>query len=556
MPNGPARACRPSSSGRPPSPRPRRRRRRFGAAWQWTRSSYDPYPRFRPLGRRGRRIQRQVHGRPDRAARQQRRHAARPRARQLPQLLPAGRALAVQRAAAGAGPVTWTSPTNSRPACRAGRARVSPKWFYDAAGSAAVRAASASCPSTTRRAPSSRCWSATPRRSPQRIGPQRRDRRVRRRRRAAKVRLLLDALDAAGRAIVPVDISGEHLPSGRGVAARRPPRPGGAAARRPTSPRPLDAAPAAGSARRLLPRQFDRQLRPAEAAGLLRALCARWLRGGGLLIGVDLVKDPARAARRLQRRARRHRGLQPEPAGARQPRARRRLRPGAVAHSAFYNAALRRIEMHLVSRRAQRVTRGRRRRSTSPKATACTPRIRTSTPSTASRQLAPQRGLVGRGPSGPTPSACFRCTGCSAASDRRERLVRALRPDRHRCRLRRRRGIAPRRGAWRARADRRGRPRRRHLRDPRLRAEEADDVRGRLLAGLAGGGADSAGPTSRAASRWRAGPTPRRARSPGWKASIERCWPTRGRAGDRAAPDSTSPGRSRSASAGCVPAGS
>ena len=40
----------------------------FGSAWQWTRSAYLPYPGYRAAGC-ARRIQRQVHGQPDGAAR-------------------------------------------------------------------------------------------------------------------------------------------------------------------------------------------------------------------------------------------------------------------------------------------------------------------------------------------------------------------------------------------------------------------------------------------------------------------------------------------------------
>jgi len=93
---------------------------------------------------------------------------------------------------------------------------------------------------------------------------------------------------------------------------------------------------------------------PAEALQFLRG-AARLLRGGGLLLGADLVKDPAvlhaayndaqgvTAAFNLNLLARANRELGTQ------------FDLSQFAHSAFYNAALRRIEMHLVSRRRQRV---------------------------------------------------------------------------------------------------------------------------------------------------------------------------------------------------------
>ncbi len=94
---------------------------------------------------------------------------------------------------------------------------------------------------------------------------------------------------------------------------------------------------------------------PDEALSFLQ-LAQRLLRGGGLLLGVDLVKDPAllHAAYNdaqgvtadfnlnLLRRANAELDTDFDLDG--------------FTHSAFYNAPLRRIEMHLVSRRAQTVT--------------------------------------------------------------------------------------------------------------------------------------------------------------------------------------------------------
>ena len=124
---GPARGCRPSSSGSiaaralrragraatsptaAPSIRCRRPRRSATSRCRCSATSGSgrsrptcPTRGYRPLAGRGRRVQRQVHVQPVRAARRLVRHAAGPRARQLPQLLPAGRAVAVQRRAPGA----------------------------------------------------------------------------------------------------------------------------------------------------------------------------------------------------------------------------------------------------------------------------------------------------------------------------------------------------------------------------------------------------------------------------------------------------------------------
>ena len=166
-----------------------------------------------------------------------------------------------------------------------------------------------------------------------------------------KVRVLLGALDSPAR-FVPVDISGEHLLESISDLAMLHPG--------------LTVHPVVGDFtqnielppgnRRVgfFPGSSIGNFEPTQAAALLRRFAAR-LSGGGLLIGVDLVKDPAllhaayndrsgvTAAFNLNlwQRANREAGADFELA--------------QWTHSAFYNPPLQRIEMHLVSRRSQRV---------------------------------------------------------------------------------------------------------------------------------------------------------------------------------------------------------
>ncbi|VTU29705.1 Histidine-specific methyltransferase EgtD [Variovorax sp. PBS-H4] len=171
-----------------------------------------------------------------------------------------------------------------------------------------------------------------------------------------KVRLLLDALQAPRR-YVPIDISGEHL---EGAAQRL----------RADYPhlgvQPLVAdytmplvlpARSEGMGQRVgfFPGSTLGNFSPEEALAFLQ-LAQRLLRGGGLLVGVDLVKDPARlhaayndaqgvtAAFNLNLLGRANRELDTD------------FDLDGFSHAAFYNAPLRRIEMHLVSRRKQTVT--------------------------------------------------------------------------------------------------------------------------------------------------------------------------------------------------------
>ncbi|GAC1605912.1 MAG: L-histidine N(alpha)-methyltransferase [Ramlibacter sp.] len=172
----------------------------------------------------------------------------------------------------------------------------------------------------------------------------------------AKVGLLLDAMDSPAR-YLPIDISGEHLAAS-------------AAQLRPGYPlldvhpvvadytqRLLLPAPLAGSGQRVgfFPGSTIGNFTPAEALQFLQ-MTGEVLRGGALLLGADLIKEPAllhaaysdaqgaTAAFNLNLLARANRELGTD------------FVLDQFAHSAFYNAPLQRIEMHLVSRCPQTVT--------------------------------------------------------------------------------------------------------------------------------------------------------------------------------------------------------
>lgn len=173
-----------------------------------------------------------------------------------------------------------------------------------------------------------------------------------------KVRLLLDAMERPSR-YLPIDISGEHL--ARSAAALQRDYAG-----LDVQPVVADytqrlslpaAVPGAGRRVGFFPGSTIGNFAPGEALQFLRG-AAQVLRGGALLLGADLVKDPAvlhlayndaqgvTAAFNLNLLARANRELDA------------RFVLEQYAHSAFYNAPQRRIEMHLMSRRRQQVALG------------------------------------------------------------------------------------------------------------------------------------------------------------------------------------------------------
>ena len=170
-----------------------------------------------------------------------------------------------------------------------------------------------------------------------------------------KARILLDALKDP-RAYTPLDISGDYLASVvRSLAADYP-----ALTLRPmigdfTGALDIPTLPDNPRRAGFFPGSTIGNFRPDMALSLLRRMRAG-LNGGGLLIGVDLVKDPTRLHAAYNDAA----GVTASFNKNLLARANRELGAdfelGAFAHYAPYNAAAQRIEMYLVSLKRQRVT--------------------------------------------------------------------------------------------------------------------------------------------------------------------------------------------------------
>jgi dimethylhistidine N-methyltransferase len=169
-----------------------------------------------------------------------------------------------------------------------------------------------------------------------------------------KIQVLLAALRPA--VYMPVDISREHLlESAAALAARFPSLEIRAACADYSVPIELPLEPDWRAVAAFFPGSSIGNFEPASACRLLQRIAAIVGPGGRLLIGVDLVKDErvlhaayndaqgVTAAFNLNLLTRINRELGAD------------FDLCAFAHRAFYNAAESRIEMHLESRRAQRV---------------------------------------------------------------------------------------------------------------------------------------------------------------------------------------------------------
>jgi dimethylhistidine N-methyltransferase len=172
----------------------------------------------------------------------------------------------------------------------------------------------------------------------------------------AKTRILLDALEPA--AYVPIDISREQLrATAAGIARDYPGLPVVAVCADYSRPLALPGVDGLGARRRIVyfPGSTIGNFTPAEAAGFLGNVRRLVGPSGGMLIGVDLRKDAAR----LNAAYNDKRGVTAEFNLNLLARINRELGAdfdlASFRHDAFYNAAMGRIEMHLVSLKEQEV---------------------------------------------------------------------------------------------------------------------------------------------------------------------------------------------------------
>ena len=171
-----------------------------------------------------------------------------------------------------------------------------------------------------------------------------------------KVGLLLDAMEQPAR-YLPIDISGEHLAASATELRARYPALDVQPVVADYTQRLLLPATLPGAGRRVgfFPGSTIGNFTPAEALHFLQ-VAGQVLRGGALLLGADLIKDPAV----LHAAYSDAQGITADFNLNLLVRANRELGtdfvPEQFAHSAFYNAPQQRIEMHLVSRCRQQVT--------------------------------------------------------------------------------------------------------------------------------------------------------------------------------------------------------
>ena len=335
----------------------------YSAGWQWTASPYVAYPGYAPAAGRARRVQRQVHVQSDGPPRRVVRDFAGALPIDVPQLFPPGGAMAVHRHPAGprllvaAEAERFEFLSDVLVGLRKPQKELPCKYFYDEAGSklfdqicdspdyyptrtelAIMRAHApemaaalgAGCQLVEYGSGSS-----------------------------LKTPLLLEQLPRPV-VYVPVDVSGPHLLNAARAIARRFPEievtPVVADFTRPLKLPETSAR----VARRVVyfPGSTVGNFAPPAAAELLRNVARLVGPSGALLIGVDLKKDAATLERAYNDAA----GVTAAFNLNLLDRINRELGadfvPTQFEHKAHYDAAHGRVEMHLVSRRAQTVTVG------------------------------------------------------------------------------------------------------------------------------------------------------------------------------------------------------